>query len=133
MSLSTDVKNDIKSAQKWRLGWRGLLIVAVMDLPVFWLFDHFGRSNMMVPTGACIAVLGVVIAIKWKLRRHVWFWMVLAILAALHAVLLWYVPWPAARGAALAWTGVAYIDLWVLLWVFEAIGRLMEGRTTAER
>ena len=133
MSLNTDFRNDIEAAQKLRLPWWGLLLCGTLFLPVIWLFDHFGRLNLALPTFNCIAVLGFLIAVKWKLRRHVWFWIVMTIVVVLHAVLLWYVPWTTKWVPAVAIAAIDSADLVVLLWVLDAVARLTEGQKTAER
>ena len=130
MSLSTEVRNDIKAAQKLRLPWWGVLSWMAFCFPVVWLCDHFGRLNMALPILNCIAVLGLLIALRWKLKRHVWFWIAMTIIAALHFLLIWYIPWTTKWVPALAIAGIDSADFCLILWVLSAVGRVMQGSTT---
>src|SRR6266700_7473154 len=107
MPLAKDIKNEIKAAKKIWLPWWAVLCLIFGGMPIPWLFDHFGRLDLMLPTWNSIAVLGLAIAVKWKLRRQVWFWITIAILAALHVPLILFVPWTTRWVPALA---IALID-----------------------
>ena len=133
MSLSTDFRNDIKAARKMWLPWWGVLLWMAFCLPVILVCDHFGRLNMALPILNCIAVLTLLIALRWRLRGQVWFWTAMSIVAALHALLIWYVPWTTKWVPALAISAIDSADFCVVLWVLAAVGRLMEGQKTAER
>jgi hypothetical protein len=133
MSLGAKVRNDIKAAQKLRLPWWGVLSWMAFCLPVVWLCDHFGRLNMALPILNCIAVLCLLVVLRWKLRRHVWFRIAMPLIGALHALLIWYVPWTTKWVPALAIAAIDSADFCLILWVLSAVGRLMEGPTTAER
>ena len=84
MQIADDIKDDIKAARKMRLRlpWWGVLCAIIGGLPIVWLFDHFGKFNLFLPTFNCVAVLGLAIAVKWSLRRRTWFWITMTILAA---------------------------------------------------
>jgi hypothetical protein len=133
MPIANDIKGDIKAAKKIRLPWWGLLCLGTVSLPIYWLFDHFGRLNMALPTLNCIVVLGFVIAVKRKLRWHAWFWGTMAILAALHVPLILFVPWTTKWVPALAIAAIDSGDLIVMLAILAVVGRFMEGPKAAER
>lgn len=130
MSLSTDVRNDIKAAQKLSLPWWGVLIWMAFCLPVILVCDHFGKLNMALPILNCIGVLGLLIALRWRLRRQVWFWTAMTIVAALHALLIWYVPWTGKWVPALAISAIDTADFCAVLWLLSAVERLKEGQNT---
>jgi len=133
MSLSIDIRNDLKTAQKLRLPRWGVLTWMAFCLPVFWLFGHFGRPNIALPTLNCIAVWALLVALKWKFRRHAWFWIAMSMIAALHALLIWYVPWTTRWIPALAIAAIDSVDLCLILWLLAVVGRLIEGPETAKR
>ena len=133
MSISTEVRNDIKAAQKLRLPWWGVLTWMAFSLPVVWFCDQFGRLNMALPVLNCVAVLALLIVLRWKLRYHVWFWIAMIIITMLHALLVWYIPWTTKWVPALAIAAIDSVDFCLLLWLFAAVGRLMEGTNAAER
>ncbi|MGO9863982.1 MAG: hypothetical protein ACLPLR_10265 [Terriglobales bacterium] len=133
MPLARDIKNNIKDAKKIRLPWWGVLCLIVGSLPIYWLFDHFGRLNIALPTLNCIAVLGLAIAVKWKLRRYVWFWGTMTILAALHVPLILFFPWTTRWVPAIAIAAIDSADLILMLPIISVVGRFMEGPRTSER
>jgi hypothetical protein len=132
MSLSSDVKNDIKAAKKLWLPWWCVLILMALSLPVFWLFDHFGRLDMALPTLNCVGVLGLLIFLKWKLRRHVWFWIAMIIVAVLHLLLICYVPWTNKWVPALAIAAIDSADFCIVLWILAVVGKLVERPKASE-
>lgn len=133
MLLANDVKGDIKAAKKIRLPWWGVLCVIIGSLPAYWLFDHFGRLNIALPTLNGVGMLGFAIAVKWKLRRRVWFWITMAVIAALHVPLILFVPWGTRWVPALAIAAIDSADLVVILAILAVVGKFMEGPRTSER
>ena len=126
MSLGAKVRNDIKAAQKLRLPWWGVLTWMAFCLPVVLLFDHYGRMYMALPTLNCLAVLSFLVFLRWNLRRHVWFWITMAIIAALHVLLIWRIPWTAKWVPAVAIGAIDSVDFCILLWILTAVGKLVE-------
>lgn len=51
----------------------------ICSVPVIALFDYFGRFDLARPTLVSMAVLGFAIAVKWKLRGRVWFWITMTV------------------------------------------------------
>ena len=58
-------------------------------------------SYLYIPEGLILRVRSLVslamvasaITLRWKLSRHVWFWITMTFLAALHLPLILFVPW----------------------------------------
>jgi len=83
--------------------YTGLKIGAVL-LPVFFLFVYWGKADMGL---AVLIVLGVTIGaikIRWDLRKHVWFWAIIAVMLALHVPLVFMVRWPQGNAPTLFYT-----------------------------
>ena len=93
MPLINDIKKDAKVAKKMRLPWWGVLLGIIGSTLSAWLFEHFGRLDIALPTLISIGTLGFAVAIKWKLKRRVWFWITIIIIVALHVPLILFVPW----------------------------------------
>jgi hypothetical protein len=123
MSISVEVKEDIKVVRKLWLPWSAVLAWTAFCLPVIVLSDHFGRLNMSLPMLNCIGVFGLLIYLKWGLRKHRWFWATLGLLVILHAVLLWYIPWTSKWVPALAIAVISSADFCLMLWILAAVGR----------
>lgn len=132
MQLANDIKSDVKAAKKIRLPWWGVLCVIIGSLPIFWLFDHFESLNLALPALNSIGMLGLAIAVKWKLRRHVWFWITMTIFAALHVPLIVFVPWTTKWVPAFAIAAIDSADLIVMLAILSVIGKFFEKSKSAE-
>lgn len=116
-----------------RLPWWAVLCLIIGSLPIYWLFDHFGRLNIALPTLNCIAVLGFLIALKWKLRRCAWFWIIMTIIATLHVPLILLVPWTSKWVPAIAIALIDSVDFCVVLTVLSVVGKFMEEPKPTER
>jgi hypothetical protein len=132
MSLAGEVKADIKTAKKLRLPWWGVLCVVVGALPIYWLFDHYGRLNIALPILNAIAVLCFVLILKRKLWRHAWFWGTMAAIVALHVPLILLVPWGSRWVPALAIGAIDSLDFCLILWVLAFFEKLMGGPKASE-
>ena len=48
--IKNDVKKDIKAAKKMWLPWWAVVCLGIGSFLAAWLFDHFGRLNLVLPT-----------------------------------------------------------------------------------
>jgi hypothetical protein len=73
--------------------WTGTLI-GVALIPVFALVTYLKDADMGLTVS--IALAGIILAIKlrWKLRKHIWFWPTIAFVFLLHIPLFFIVRWP---------------------------------------
>lgn len=127
LPLDIDLKNDIRAAKKIRLpGWLLICLVIGSALSAA-LFDHFGRLDLELPVLNSIAVLGLLVALKWKLRRRAWFWITMSIIAALHVPLILLVPWTTKWVPALAIAAIDSVDFYVILAILSVLGNIIEG------
>ena len=121
--IEKDVKYDIKAAKKIpRLPWWAVLCLIIACILLAWLFDHFGRLNLALPVLDGLALLVFIIAVKWKLRRCVWFWITITAIVAVHVLGILYVPWTTKWLPAAAIAGILSIDMcavFVILAVVE--------------
>jgi len=78
-------------------------------------------------------MVAVAIVLRWKFRRHVWFWITITLLGALHLPLILFVPWTTKWIPAIVIAPFAMADLYVMLWVLSVVRKSMEGAQTAER
>jgi hypothetical protein len=129
MPLANDIRSDLNAAKKLRLPWWGVLCGIIGSALTAWLFDHFRRFDLALPTLNSVAVIGLTIALKRKLGRHAWFWGTMAILAALHVPLVLFVPWTTKWVPALAIAAIDSADFIVMLAILDLVGRFMEGPT----
>jgi hypothetical protein len=112
--------------KKMRLPWWGVLCVMVGALPLYLLFVYFGRFDLARPTLYSIAMIAIAIAMRWKLRRHAWFWITMAVIAALHVLLILSVPWNTKWVPAIVIIPLGIGDLYAMLAILSAVGKFVE-------
>ena len=112
--------------------YTGLKIGAIL-LPVFFLFVYWGKADMGL---AVLIVLGVTIGaikIRWDLRKHVWFWAIIAVILALHVPLFFMIRWPQGNVPTLFYTlPFGLIDFLIIsgaLWLAEKLLSKDSSRT----
>jgi hypothetical protein len=83
--------------------YTGLKIGALVA-PVFFLITFLYNADAGL--AACIVVGVILFAIKlrWHLRKHVWFWAIIAVILALHVPLIFMVRWPQGHAPTLFYT-----------------------------
>lgn len=112
-------------AYPWILG--GSILLASM-------LHHFGMFALARPIMFSVSIISITIAMRWKLKGHVWFWITMAFLTALHAPLILFTPWTTRWIPALVLIPIGIVDLYVMLWTVSVVGKLMGGdRTTTRR
>jgi len=71
--------------------------------------------------------------LKWRLRRHAWFWITMTVIVALHVPLILFVPWGTRWVPALAIAAIDSLDFCLILWILAVVGKFIEGPRTSER
>lgn len=132
MSQINDLKREIQEAKKLRLSWRAKLLIIVIGAPTTFLFALYGKLELALPLMNIIGVLGLMILFKWKLRKRAWFWITMAVIAALHVPLILFVPWGTRWVPALAIAVVDSVDFCLILWALTIVGKFMGKPKIAE-
>ncbi|HYL14872.1 MAG TPA: hypothetical protein VEV41_17650 [Terriglobales bacterium] len=83
--------------------YTGLKIGAIL-LPMLLLFIYLGKADMGLAVFIVLGVIAVAIKIRWNLRKHVWFWAIIAVILALHVPLVFMVRWPQGHAPTLFYT-----------------------------
>ena len=93
MSLTNESKKRHKSGQGNALTLVGRVVFACLgacrSLGCSIILEDL---TLCCQYGTALRYLVSCLALKWKLRRHAWFWGTMAILAALHVPLILFVP-----------------------------------------
>ena len=97
------------------------------------MFALYGKLELALPLINILGVLGLIIFFKWKLRRRAWFWVTMAVIAALHVPLILFVPWTTAWVPALAIAAIDSADFVLILWVLLLVGKLVGAPEVVER
>ncbi len=127
MSVVSDIKTDLRVSRTLRLPPWGISGGIIVCMPIAWLFDHFGKLNLALPTLFGVGMIAVAIAVKWKLRRRVWFWITMLVIVALHVALIVSVPWTDRRVPGLALVPFGIVDLFVMLAIISVAKQLIGG------
>lgn len=88
---------------------------------------------MALPLINVVGVLGLIVALEWKLRRHAWFWITMTIIAALHVPLILFVPWGVRWVPAAAIAVIDSADFCAILAILSVVGNYMQRPEPAER
>jgi len=120
----------IREGGQVRLTWKGILAVMGGTLPIALLFVYFGRFDLARPTLLSIIVIIVALAMKWELRRRMWFWVTIAVVAVLHVLLIVAVPWTTRWIPAVVATPALALDLAAILVVVKLLEKLFEKPNT---
>jgi hypothetical protein len=107
-----------------RMPGRFIFPLIVFSFCAAWFFDHMGRLELTIPVLASVAAFVFILLVKWRLRRYVWFWVTMTVLAVLHVVMLWLVPWTKKWVPAATTAGVGTIDIFAMLAVISVVGHL---------
>jgi hypothetical protein len=104
--------------------WAGLCVMCGAFLLAM-LLNHFGKFALARPIMFSMSVIGVAIAMRWKLKGQMWFWITMAFVTALHVPLILFIPWTAKWIPALVLIPIGIADLYAMLWVLTAVGKFM--------
>jgi hypothetical protein len=76
--------------------YTGLKIGAIL-LPILLLFIYLGKADMGLTVFIVLGVSLVAIKIRWNLRKHLRFWLIIVFIFALHVPLFFIVRWPQGK------------------------------------
>ncbi|HEV2560559.1 MAG TPA: hypothetical protein VGT78_00325 [Rhizomicrobium sp.] len=117
MSVIGQVKSDLAAAKKIRLPWWVILSGIFCSVAMAYLFDQWGRFDLVLPTFNSIGMLGFVVALKRDLGREMWFWFVMIAIAAIHVPVVLFIPWTTTWVPALLIAVVDTVDVCAMLTV----------------
>jgi hypothetical protein len=123
-SGEVSIFDDDRPKEKEPTDYTGLIIAAILA-PVLILFLYFGKVDLGLTAFIVLGVIVFAIKIRWNLRKHVWFWVTIILILALHVPLVFIVRWPQGKVPMIAYTmpfGIA--DFLVILGALGLAERL---------
>jgi hypothetical protein len=90
-------------AKKGPPDYTGTLIGALM-LPVFFSFVYLGKAEMGFTVALVLGVIMIAIKLRWKLRKHVWFWCAIGLVMLLNVPLIFVARWPQSNVPTIAYS-----------------------------
>jgi hypothetical protein len=118
---------------RMRLPLLGYICIPVGAFLLFALFDHFGKLALARPTVFSVSIITIAVAMRWKLKGRVWFWVTMASFAALHVPLILFIPWTAKWIPVLVIIPIGIADLYAMLWVVSVVGKFAGEQNATER
>jgi hypothetical protein len=112
--------------RRMRLPWWGSLCVIFGTVLLGLIFVHFGRFDLARPSLISVGMVAIAIALRWKLRQHLWFWITMTILAAVHVPLIFLLPLTTKWIPAIVIAPVGVADLCLMLWVLSVVGKFLK-------
>lgn len=79
--------------EKEPVDYTGLKIGLVL-LPVFFLITFLYNADAGLAACIVLGMITLAVKIRWRLRKHIWFWAIIAVILALHVPLVFMVQWP---------------------------------------
>jgi hypothetical protein len=79
--------------EKEPVDYTGLKLAALVA-PVFILVTFLYNADAGLAAYIVVGVMVFAIKIRWYLRKHIWFWAIIAVILALHVPLVFMVQWP---------------------------------------
>lgn len=121
--------------ERKRRDWSGVIIGAVI-LPVYLVFHFLGKEDMGRTAALVLGMSLLAVRLRWKLRKHVWFWATVIAVFCLHIPLILRFRWPDRwiSGTELLPFGLA--DLLIMLgciWLVEKVATIMTRPTNPNR
>lgn len=126
--FSEDKSEEQENEEEDNSGGKVFLVLVAIPLFVFLLFDHLAGPEMGLTASLCSATILIAVGICWDLRRRPWFWIAIAVVAALHAPLVFMVRWPHARIPGIALAPIGFADCMIIVGII----RLVQKRVMKE-
>ncbi len=76
-----------------RLTKSAALVVTLFAMLFYFVFENIGGFAKGRVASICAAMVVTTVWMRWDLRRRVWFWVAIVILALLHIPLVMLLPW----------------------------------------
>jgi hypothetical protein len=108
MSMANDEQSPTE--RRGRADWTGTIIGALL-VPVFFSFAYVGKAEMGFTVCIVLGMVMLAIKLRWRLRRHAWFWLTIAVISALHIPFLFIARWPQTKIPTIAFSmPIAIVD-----------------------
>jgi hypothetical protein len=104
--------------------YTGLKIGALVA-PVFFLITFLYNADAGLATCIVLGVVLLAIKIRWNLRKHIWFWAIIAAILALHVPLVFMVRRPQGNVPTLFYTmPIGIADFLIISWALRLAEKL---------
>lgn len=122
----SEVKNDRSEnlqTQKWAL------LAVLCASPLFFSFALLGQPGRGRAAGVFTMAVFMAVRAFWKMKSFAWFWMTVTILIALHALLVFLVPWPTGRLSGMALLPILALDYGLVWGCIKLVEKVVERKS----
>ncbi len=85
---------EINDKEKPReLNGKLLYLALLCSSPILFLFVYLGRTDQGFGAWACFTVVLLSIISRWDLRKHLWFWIAIALVVLIQIPIVVLIPW----------------------------------------
>lgn len=102
-----------------------LLIVMLIVIPVYLIFHYLGEEDVGRTASLVLGVALLAVAVRWDLRKHVWFWATVVGVYALHLPLILKFRWPDRWISGVELMPIGLADGLILLGCIWLVEKLM--------
>src|ERR1700743_1869744 len=88
---------------KDRTDYTGLKIVGILA-PIFFFFVYLDKAETGFTVILVLGMIMLAINLRWRLKKHLWFWATIALVLALHLPLFLIVRWPKSNVPTIAYS-----------------------------
>lgn len=118
---------------KQPVDYTGLKIGAILA-PVFFLFVLLANADLGLTACIVLGMIMLAIKIRWKLRKHVWFWAIIVFILALHVPLFFIVRWPQGNLPTLFYTlPIGIVDFLIISGALGLAEKLLSKDSSNEK
>ncbi len=89
--------------ERKKTDWTGT-IIGVCLLPVFFFFVYLGKPELGFTTVIVLGMALIAVYLRWKLRRHIWFWLTVICVLLIHIPFLTLIHWPQTNMPTIAYS-----------------------------
>ncbi|MEI9967996.1 MAG: hypothetical protein WDM87_05005 [Terracidiphilus sp.] len=100
-------------------------IMVAATLPVLIFFTYIGKTELGLNIGICLFDSMVAVKLRWHLRRHIWFWVVIIFVLALHAPLVLIIHWPHEWVSKFALLPIGFADCMITLGIIGFVQKFI--------
>jgi hypothetical protein len=120
-------KQSIDSVtKKW------VIVAGICTSPLFILFAYFGDPGRGQAAWVSAISLATATRFLWDLRRRVWFWLTISIIALLHVPLILLVAWPLKQLTYIALLPAGLLDFGIAYGIIRLVENMMERNGAAD-
>jgi hypothetical protein len=103
------------------------LLAGICTSPFFIIFAYFGDSERGSTAWFSAIVISVAIRMFWALRKRVWFWITITLIALVHVPLTLFVSWPfKPQLTFVALLPVGLLDLAIVYGIIRLVENVIE-------